>query len=279
MTTFEHFDDSELDTFFDTESQKELDQLRRESEHAIVNDRVWSAIEALNMDIAISRNPSAHKDDFNALMSEVAEVIDILPPNDTPNYSKQDHIRSLADAIWSEQDARIEQMAIALDMQLHGNISPTEKATMKKKIMARIMISGNNQEQWLALADTVLDGEALDLNNPDDYEMITEAMEIVANIENTLEVRLYDSILEALGVPDLNQDIPENYDLNEVKRLTLVARDISETTFTKIEATQQPERYSAIHEIVRSHGLQDEINLPLLFELVDSYAEQKIAQS
>ena len=279
MTAHDHFDDNELATFFKIEEHKEFDQLRIENEHTVVADRVWTAIETLNMDLAVSRDPSVHQDDFNALEKEIAQIIDTLPENHDPEYSKSEHIHAIANSLWDEQTMRIEQISIALDTQLYGNISAAEKAFLKKKVMARIMVHGDGQEPWLSLADTVLDGDALDLNNPDDYEFITEALEITANLENAPEVKLFDSILTLLGVPNLSEDIPENYDMDHVELLTFAARDITEAAIVKVQADQQPERYSSIHEIVRSYGLQDDVDVQSIFKLADSYAEQKIAQS
>lgn len=279
MTTPEHFDASELDTFFDIESQKELDKLRLESEHAIVEDRVWAAIDSLDMDLAISRDVNTHETHFNTLITEIAEIVDTLPVNTEPRYSKQDHARAIANEIWDEQVMMIEQISIALDMQLHGNIPSAEKMTIKKKIMARLLISDNNQEQWLALTDAVLDGDAIDPNNPEDYEFITEALEITVNLDNSPEIKLYDSILAHLGVPELSEDIPDDYDIEEVEHLVFAARDITEATLTKVQATQQPERHSSIHTILRSYNLTNDIDLQGLLKLVDSYAELKTTQS
>jgi hypothetical protein len=275
MTASEQFNDSDMEAFFDAEMQKQIDTMRIEHEHSIVSDRLWTAVESLEMDLAVSKNLSAHEDDFSDLVEVVGEIVDSLPQNSEPDYSRDQHIHAIANSIWDEQVMMLEQTSLALDMQLHGSIPASEKALIKKKLMARIIIKGEGQEQWLALADAALDGDPLDLNDPEDFEMITEALEIAANLENTPEVKLYDSVLTLLGVPDLSQDIPDDYDMDQIELLTYAARDIAEAAFCKAGQSQQPDRHSTIHEVLQSYGLIEDVDLSTVFKLADSYAELK----
>jgi hypothetical protein len=105
--------------------------------------------------------------------------------------------------------------------------------------------------------------------------MIAEALEIAANLENTPEVKFYDSILTLLGVPDLSQDIPDGYDMEQIELLTYAARDIVEAAICKISQTQQPDRHSTIREVADAYGLIESIDLPRVLQLADAYAEQK----
>lgn len=275
MTTSEQFGDKEMAAFFDTEMQKQIDSMQVEHEHSIVAERLWKAVADLDMDLAVSQNPAAHEDDFSDLIEVVGEIVDTLPPHDEPDYSRDQHIHAIANSIWDEQISMLEQISLALDMQLHGNLPDDEKKVMKKKLMARIIVRGEGQEQWLALADTALDGDPIDRNTPEDFDMIAEALEIAANLENTPEVKFYDSILTLLGVPDLSQDIPDGYDMEQIELLTYAARDIVEAAICKISQTQQPDRHSTIREVADAYGLIESIDLPRVLQLADAYAEQK----
>jgi hypothetical protein len=278
MTASEQFNDSEMAAFFDTEMQRQIETMRVEHEHDIVSDRLWAAVDSLDMDLDVSRDPSSHEDDFSSLVTVVADMVDALPLNIDADYSRDEHVRAIANGIWDEQIMMLEQTSLALDMQLHGNIPDSEKALIKKKLMARILIKGEGQEQWLALADAVLDGDPLDLDNPDDFAMITEALEIAANLDNTPEIKLYDSILTLLGVPDLSQDLPEGCDIDQIELMTYVARDITEAALCKAGQSQQPDRHSTINEIIQTYGMVGEIDLTTVCKLADSYAELKAAQ-
>jgi predicted nucleic acid-binding OB-fold protein len=275
MTTPEQFNDSEMEAFFDAEMHKQIDSMRIEHEHSMVADRVWAAVESLDMPLAVSRNPAAHDDDFSALLEEVAEIVDMLPQDNQADSPRDEHIRGIANMIWDEQIMMLEQTSLALDMQLHGDISVSEKVLIKKKLMARIIVKNENQEQWLKLADAVLDGDPLNLNSPEDLTMITEALEIAANLDNTPEVKLYDNVLTLLGVPDLSQDIPEDYDMDQIELLTYAARDITEAALCKAGKLQQPDRHSTVHEVILAYGLTRDVDLSKVFKLIDSYAEMK----
>jgi hypothetical protein len=277
MTASEPFNDNELAAFFTLESEKQLTAQRIEQEHAFVQQRLWNAVEQLEMDLAVGSNPEQHDDDFEALVNTIDTLIDTLPPNTDPDYSRKEHVRAIANGIWDEQVAMLEQISMALDMQLHGTISPADKAQMKKKIMARIIIRDDNTEDWLQLADAVLEGEALDSNNPDDFEYVTEALEVAANLDSSPEMKLYDSVLKSLGVPDLSQDIPDDYDMNLLELLTYVARDITEAAITHGHRAQQPDRHSSIHEVLQTYGLIEEVDTEAVLKLSDDYAELKAA--
>ncbi len=277
MTGSEQFNDDEMQVFFDTEMQREINDSRIQHEQALVVDRIWNAIDSLGMDLAVSRDPSAHENDFSTLLNEVAEIIDTVYQDKEDATTKSDHVYAFANSIWDEQTTMIEQIAIALDNQLHGNLPAIEKTLIKKKIMARLAIKDDDQKQWLNLADVVLDGDALDTSNPEDFEYITEALEIAANLENTPEVQLYDNILTLLGVPPLNEDLPEDYDADKIELLTYVAGDIADATFTRVKASELPDRHSAIHEVLRSYGLVEDVDLQTVLKLSDSYANQKAA--
>lgn len=278
MASSEQFSDNEMEAFLDAEMRTQIDVMRVEQEREIVADRVWSAINTLDMNLAVTRDPLEHEDQFTELKKEVAEIISLLPQSTAADYSLADHIEAIANSIWDEQIMMIEQIALALDTQLHGSLPLSEKALIKKKIMARIAIKDDNQKDWLALADAVLDGDPLDTTNPDDFAVITEALEIAANLDNTPEVKLYDSVLSALGVPDLSQEIPADYDLAQIELLTYAARDIAEATFCKADQAQQPDRHATIHEVIRDYGLVDEVDVQTICTLADAYATSKSLQ-
>lgn len=278
MTTSDHFNDDEMKSFFDAELQDQIETMRIEHEQAIVRSRLWDVAERLNMDLAVGRDPAEHENDFIALIEVVKEILSVLPPNKDPGYSREEHVHATASREWDNQMSMIEHIKTALDAQLYGSLPTSEKALIKKHIMARIVVIGEGSEQWLALADAALEGDALDSNNPEDFAFIAKALEITANLDNSPELKLYDAVLALLGVPPLSEDIPDDYDMEQLELLTYAARDIVEATFSTADQSQQPNRHSTIHGVAQSYCLMDDVDLAALIKLTDSYAELKASQ-
>lgn len=278
MTSSERFNDDEMKAFFDAELHDQAETMRTEHEQTIVRSRLWDAAERLGMDLAVGRDPAGHENDFTALIKVITEILSVLPLDKDPSYSREEHVHATASREWDTQMSMIGHIKTALDAQMYGSLPTSEKALIKKHIMARIIVIGEGSEQWLALADAALEGDALDSNNPEDFTFIAEALEITANLDNSPEMKLYDNVLTLLGVPPLSEDIPEDYDMEQLELLTYAARDIVEATFTTAGQSQQPDRHSMIHEVAQSYCLVDDVDLTALIKLTDSYAELKSSQ-
>lgn len=273
------FNEDEWNELCDTVAQDQLAENETELRAATVRQLIWQHIEELEISVSVGADPTHYDSDFEDLLCSVSEMLSDLPGDESEDQHEQ-RAAAVAREIWDQEVRVLVQIMQSLHDHLYANLTETERNVQKKALMAYVIASSDEQDdtdQWLPLIDAVFQGEPLDLTCSDDLDLLAKAFGEVADLNSRPEVKLCQSLLTALGVPDIDEEAPGEYDFATLEARTYAARDITEITMTYNSAAHTPDRQSKIHSIVRQYGI-DQSYLPAILALTESFGEESEIQ-
>lgn len=270
MTSPEAFNEQELFALFDAEEQSKAETEKTNQQYEIIHERLWSAIETLEIDTACGPDPAEYEQEYDVLVDVLLATVEgDLSAEDRALAEQYVHAR--AQDIWDNDCKVIATIALAIEAQLFPTPETTAGNLIKKTLTANLAAKGVNTERWLPLIDYVLEGEPLDPTSSEDMDIIAQALETEANADNTPEAELYNTLLTVLGVPEPETAIDDPIEFQKLNYLTLAARDLTELTYYLPGETEQPNRHEKLHQVLREYNVTDESAIEIIFQLTDSF--------
>lgn len=269
MTSPESFNDDELLLFFDAETQREANERELDQTQAIITEKLWSAIEELDVSTIIGRDPALYDEQYDAIRDSLRAITDPKQyGDDTDRYEQE--IEMTTRLIWDKEAEIITRIAIAINEQLTDEL-PSINPTLKKELMAVFIAKDFDTLRWFPLIDYVLTGDALDENNTEDMGIVIEAMKAEEETDVAPVAILYDDIISLFDIPDLETVTTDTNALQYLDSVTLAARDITETAFYMAGAEHQPNRHDKLHELMREYNITDTKHIQAIIKLTDEF--------
>lgn len=262
--------DQELARFLDTETRRISEEQADREQRAIIHARLWDAIDALEIQTVVGSDPAGYQKDFNDLLDILRNAQPTQGSSETA--VPRDHmIRMIAANIWDREHDLLIGFSLALEEQLFPISSDIDKTCIKKRFMAKLIAHEKDLEQWIDLADYLLEGEALDTTRSEDMALVLQELEQAANQDTTPEAILFDRIAAILGLADdddtqLSPEEKVRYDV-----LTLVTRDVTEAACLLAGNETQPDRHEWIYGIFRRYNITNQTHISDILTLTDTF--------
>lgn len=252
MTSSEQFD-NELSLLLEESEDAELATFQIECDTQAVEAALWATLEQLNITLAIGKDPERYDDDFEELHQKITqEYIDNLAVDDDDSEEVRDYkIGRATQAEWDEDWRFFNEMGAVLYQQQYTGLTPAEKQHLKKKAMAGAYVGEEEPERWIAMYDTLLEGEALNPEDPADQAILTAAEEELANYTTRPLILLFSVLARTLGVPADNDEPLNDYQI----RCQYAARDLAEAINQHLGNAEQPNRHEIIYATIREYEL------------------------
>jgi hypothetical protein len=270
MTTPEAFNDQELTSLFDAETQREIDDAELTRQHDVVQVRLWAAIDTLEINTCCGSDPENYGEEYDALVDVLREVT-LVDSSEGSDELLEQKIHIAAQAIWDQDVEVITRIAIAIDQQLFPEPT-TDTIDTKKKLIATLIAHDIDVIRWLPLIEHVLDGESLDTDKAEDMDIMMQAMQESVQADSAPQALLYDALLELFEAPEIDMSLNDIQELQRLNMLTLFARDVTETTYYMPGEAMQPNRHEKLHELIREYDIADQDTIETIIRLTDAFS-------
>lgn len=257
------FNDDELASFLNESCEQVQQRDVKEQRRQEIDTHIWNVIVRRKMNLVIFGD--ADQDSIYAeglLKNALSEMlIEVTDESDHPALELM--LRKATAYRQRLEYNSFEYVRLYLTEQRYPEFGGEEYGILKKKLMSELLLA-NSSDEWLELADELLEGEPLDVSRPYDQQIVDNLRKVhdVRKNPESPELKLYNGIKSVLGhtgEPGIDGD------------KFFIAEDLAQAAAECAGDDQWANRQERLQEIFRSHGIDDKDIIRNVFILADLY--------